>query len=65
MTYSFLRLLRLIETNGIVDYHKHRIYGTAAVLHFLNCLRLPISNLDQTAIDLGEKYLAHRYNLKA
>lgn len=51
------KFVELIEHIGYVNEYGERIYGTAALLHFLHC---PVKSLDKRYIEIGKAYVQKR-----
>ena len=48
------RLVTLIEKCGYVNQHRKRVYGTAALLHFLH---RPIQSINLRDVERGKQYV--------
>ena len=48
------RIIEMIEHIGFVNKYGKRVYGSAAVLHFMYC---PVRNLDKRHIEQGKTFV--------
>ena len=54
-----LDLFRTVMKNGYVDEHGHKLYGAAAIAHFIN---YPVKSLDPKQIERGKKFMQKYLN---
>ena len=56
---SMLNLLKTVMKNGYVDEHGHKLYGAAAIAHFIYC---PVKSIDPKQIERGKKIVQKYLN---